>query len=189
MLARRDLSEGEVRSRLAAKDYAETEIEETVSGLRESGYLDDPALARSLAESRSAGRLHGPKKIAAYLETRLLPSSLIRETVAAAFAGGAEREIAARARAGLEGEADRRARRPSKKKGPAAHPARLRREFLLRRLLGRGFSWDAALAALEPDDEGTGEETSEEASGPLPHPADPDPAPGAGERYEREEYA
>lgn len=188
MLARRDLSEGEVRSRLAAKDYAETEIEETVSGLRESGYLDDPALARSLAD-RSAGRLHGPKKIAAYLETRLLPSSLIRETVAAAFAGGAEREIAARARAGLEGEADRRARRPSKKKGPAADPARLRREFLLRRLLGRGFSWDAALAALEPDDEGTREETSEEASGPLPHPADPDPAPGAGERYEREEYA
>lgn len=150
MLARRDLSEGEVRFRLAAKGFPEPDTEETVRRLRELRYLDDAALARAVAEARSTGRLDGPKRIAAYLETRRLPSTLIREAVAAAFAGDAERVLAARARARLEPEADRRARRPPKKKGAAADPARVRREFLLRRLLARGFSWDAALSALEP---------------------------------------
>lgn len=150
MLARRDLSEGEVRFRLAAKGFPEPDTEEAVLRLRELRYLDDAALARAVAEARSTGRLDGPKRIAAYLETRRLPSTLIREAVAAAFAGDAERVLAARARARLEPEADRRARRPPKKKGPPADPARVRREFLLRRLLARGFSWDAALSALEP---------------------------------------
>lgn len=153
MLARRDLSEGEVRFRLVAKGFPEPDTEETVRRLRELRYLDDAALARAVAEARSTGRLDGPKRIAAYLETRRLPSTLIREAVAAAFAGDTERILAARACARLEPEADRRARRPPKKKGAAADPARVRREFLLRRLLARGFSWDAALSALEPGDD------------------------------------
>lgn len=153
MLARRGLSEGEVRFRLAAKEYPESEIEETVLRLRELRYLDDAGLARTLAEARSTGRLDGPKRIAAYLETRRLPSALIREAVAAAFVGDTERVLAVRARAKLEPEADRRARRPPKKKGARYHPARVRREFLLRRLLARGFSWEAALSALEPGDD------------------------------------
>lgn len=155
MLARRDLSEGEVRFRLAEKGYPEAEIEEAVLRLRELRYLDDAGLARAIADARSTGRLDGPKRIIAYLETRRLPSTLIREAVAAAFAGDAERVLAARARAKLEPEADRRARRPAtrKKKGAAVHPARVRREFLLRRLLARGFSWEAALSALEPGDD------------------------------------
>lgn len=157
MLARRGLSEEEVRFRLAAKEYPESEIEETVLRLRELRYLDDAGLARTLAEARSTGRLDGPKRIAAYLETRRLPSALIREAVAAAFVGDTERVLAVRARAKLEPEAERRARRPRGKtlgkKGAAVHPARVRREFLLRRLLARGFSWEAALSALEPGDD------------------------------------
>lgn len=174
MLARRDLSEGEVRFRLAEKGYPEPDTEETVLRLRELRYLDDAALARTLSEARSKGRLDGPKRIAAYLESRRLPSPLIREAVAAAFAGDAERVFAARARTRLEPEADRRARRPPRKKGPPADPARVRREFLLRRLLARGFSWEAALSALEPGADEPGAEDPAEFEGPESAGADPD---------------
>lgn len=161
LLARRDLSEAEVRERLGQREYAEPEVEEAVGRLRDRGYLDDGALAKALAASRAAGRLHGPNRVADYLRRRRLPPDLIRSAVEEAFPGGAETELAkqaaerltpSRARApaipgepGEPGEEDGYRRRQEERK---------QRERLLRRLVGRGFTWEAALAAVSAADLG-----------------------------------
>lgn len=165
LLARRDLSEAEVRERLGQREYAEPEVEEAVGRLRDRGYLDDGALAKALAASRAAGRLHGPNRVADYLRRRRLPPDLVRSAVEEAFPGGAETELAKQAAARL---ASSRAKAPAIPGEPGEEDGygrrqeeRKRRERLLRRLVGRGFTWEAALAAVsaadlceaEPDDE------------------------------------
>ena len=158
LLARRDLSEAEVRERLGQREYAEPEVEEAVGRLRDRGYLDDGALAKALAASRAAGRLHGPNRVADYLRRRRLPPDLVRSAVEEAFPGGAETELAkqaaerltpSRARApAIPGEEDGYRRRQEERK---------QRERLLRRLVGRGFTWEAALAAVSAADPGEAE--------------------------------
>lgn len=162
LLARRDLSEDEVRERLGRREYAESEAEDAVRRLRELGYLDDPALAASLARNRAAGRLHGPQQIAAYLRRRRLPAAVVRSAVEEAFAGGAEIELAKQAAARLtrskrrSSTARRTGPEPGGEPDPSTRPnpwerrreERKERDRLLRRLHGRGFTREAALAAL-----------------------------------------
>ncbi|HTY20903.1 MAG TPA: regulatory protein RecX [Geobacteraceae bacterium] len=62
MLARRDMSSTELLRRLARKGFSDELSEETVSRLRESGYLDDRRFARLWAESAIRnGRGFGPR--------------------------------------------------------------------------------------------------------------------------------
>lgn len=158
LLARRDLSEGEVRERLGRREYAEPEVEEAVGRLRDLGYLDDSALARALAASRAAGRLHGPNRITAYLRQRRLPPDLVRSAVEEAFPGGAETELAKQAASRLTARGKKAAAIPDEEdRYGRRQEERKRRERLLRRLLGRGFGWEAALAAVaaaEPGEAG-----------------------------------
>lgn len=159
LLARRDLSEAEVRERLGQREYAEPEVEEAVGRLRDRGYLDDGALAKALAASRAAGRLHGPNRVADYLRRRRLPPDLVRSAVEEAFPGGAETELAKQAAARL---ASSRAKAPAIPGEPGEpgddngyrrrQEERKQRERLLRRLVGRGFTWEAALAAVSAAD-------------------------------------
>lgn len=151
-----------MRERLGRREYAEPEVEEAVGRLRDRGYLDDGALAKALAASRAAGRLHGPNRVADYLRRRRLPPDLVRSAVEEAFPGGAETELAKQAAARL---ASSRATAPAIP-GPEDGYARRReerkqRERLLRRLVGRGFTWEAALAAVSAGAPGEAEPDSE----------------------------
>ena len=162
LLARRDLSEGEVRERLERREYAGPEVEEAVARLRDRGYLDDSALAKALAAGRAAGRLHGPNRVAAYLRKRLLPPDLIRAAIEEAFPGDAETELAKQAATRLAPPGGKAPAIPGEDDGYGRRQEeRKRRERLLRRLVGRGFTWDAALAALAAADRGETERDGE----------------------------
>ncbi len=158
MLARRDLSEGEVRARLRERKYPDPEIESAIARLRERRYLDDRSLALAAARHRAEGRLEGPIRVTAHLRQRQLPDLLIEEAVRAAFPEGAE---ARRAAAALERIARTTSRSAGIRNADArstgnASPARTR-ERVLRRLLARGYSWEAALSAWTAREQNRGD--------------------------------
>lgn len=135
LLARRDLSEGEVRDRLRRNGHDEGEIGETVSRLLECGYLDDRALARNCARTRH----HGPLAAAARLRKRQIPEELARWAIREEFSEGIE---AGRAETTL-------ARLRKNRRAPTDRGTHEReRQRLYRGLISRGFSREAAGRAL-----------------------------------------
>ena len=141
MLARRDLSEGEIRSRLLAREYPEAEVAGVIARLRERRYLDDRALALAAARSRAERRHEGPLKVVAHLRKRQIPDELVREAIREAFPEGSEIERAALALARLRRTSRRR-------ENNGQDDRRNDQEKLLRRLLARGYSWEAARGAV-----------------------------------------
>ena len=141
MLARRDLSEGEIRSRLLAREYPEPEVAGVIARLRERRYLDDRALALAAARSRAERRHEGPLKVVAHLRKRQIPDELVRDAIREAFPEGSEIERAALALARLRRTSRRR-------ENDGQDDRRNDREKLLRRLLARGYSWEAARGAV-----------------------------------------
>ena len=141
MLARRDLSEGEIRSRLLAREYPEPEVAGVIARLRERRYLDDRALALAAARSRAERRHEGPLKVVAHLRKRQIPDELVREAIREAFPEGSEIERAALALARLRRTGRRR-------ENNGQDDRRNDQEKLLRRLLARGYSWEAARGAV-----------------------------------------
>ncbi len=131
LLARRDLSEGEVRARLLDREYPNGEVEETIGKLRQHRYLDDRTLAVEVAGSRARRKLHGPAKVTAHLRRRRFPAELVEEAVRAAFPG--ETELA-RARDALQ--------RMRETRTPPDRPG------AYRRLANRGFSPEAIREAV-----------------------------------------
>ncbi|MCL1925535.1 MAG: RecX family transcriptional regulator [Syntrophorhabdaceae bacterium] len=81
MLARRPLSEGEVKVRLLRKSIPESAIPPVLARLRDLGLLDDSALCRQLARSYRETRIYGPAKIAWKLASRGFPRSLVEEAM------------------------------------------------------------------------------------------------------------
>ena len=139
MLARRDLSEGEVRSKLLRREYPEPEIGEVIARLREQRYLDDRRLALSLAAAES----QGPNKVIARLRRRQIPEDLVRGVIREEFPEGVE---IARAAAALE-----QLRRTLRGRGAAAADREAHRREqgrLFRGLVARGYSFEAARRAL-----------------------------------------
>lgn len=161
MLARRDLSEGEVRSKLLARDYAEGEVEEAVSRLRERRYLNDRSLAAAVVRTQARTRHQGPLKVRARLSRRQIPEELARQAVRAEFSEEAEVRHATRALRRLE----RSGSAPTARGGGGQDPGERKKAAarLLRRLVARGYSWDAARRAVLDVH-------------PLPDPGDPDGA-------------
>ena len=146
MLARRDLSEGEVRSKLLARDFAEGEVEEAVSRLRERRYLDDHSLAAAVVRTQARTRHHGPLKVRAHLSRRQIPEELAQQAIRAEFSERAEFERATVALRRLERPGSAPATRG--RGGPDPGERRQVAARLLRRLVARGYSWEAARRAV-----------------------------------------
>ena len=147
MLSRRDLSEGEIRSKLLARDFAEREIEDAVFRLRQRRYLDDQSLATQVVRTQARTKHQGPLKVRAYLNRRQIPETLAREAVRAEFSEGVEIEYATltlrrleRSSSVLANSGSTGGRDPRERKKMAAR--------FLRRLVARGYSWDAARRAV-----------------------------------------
>ena len=160
LLARRDLSEGEVRMKLLAREFGEPEVEETISRLRERRYLDDRSLAEAVARTQARTRHQGPLKVRAHLRRRRIPETLALEAVRAEFPDGAEDERAVIALRRLQPSPA--ASRAGGRDG-AASPGERRKEAgrLFRRLVARGYSGEAARHAVLSD-----ERTLEQERGP-----------------------
>ena len=146
MLARRALSEGEIRGRLGEKGFPGAHAEAAIRRLRELGLADDPGLCGRLAVQYRETRGYGPAKIAWTLRRRGFPRELVEETVGRCCSP--EEEIAAAAAA---------LRKKFRGGLPAGREGAAR---AYRFLAGRGFSPDACRRALGklPKDIQEGEE-------------------------------
>ncbi len=132
MVARRLVSESEVRQRLERKGYVDDDVEDAVELVKSYGYLDDVNLARAIRqEAERTGR--GPLWVSRTLSRRGIVEDVRRATEEAAGAAAIDRARAVVVRRFGEPtdlvEGDRR------------------RAFRL--LLGRGFSPETATEVLD----------------------------------------
>jgi len=81
MLARRPLSEGEIRDRLLRRGFPDSDAGTVLARLRELRLVDDRALAASLARSYLESRRYGQVRIAWALRARLFLPDVIAEAL------------------------------------------------------------------------------------------------------------
>lgn len=91
LLARRDLSSGELRGKLRAKAFDDATVAAVVADLSTRGVLNDERYAQNYVAYQS-GRGRGPVRIAADLRRHGLPAAV----VAAALEGGPDWSLLAR---------------------------------------------------------------------------------------------
>jgi regulatory protein len=132
LLAGRELTTAQLRTRLTRKGFTRAQIDEVVARLRDAGTLDDERAAMAAARTAAAVRRRGPLRVARELQALGIERDLARAAVARAFADVDERALVSRAI-----DAFRRRR------GPRATPQALRAC-----LVRQGFSADAIRAAL-----------------------------------------
>ncbi len=132
LLSYRARSEQELRERLARKSFSQPVIQRTLIRVRELGYLDDAAFARSWTETRQASRPRARRVVAGELRRR----GIDREAIEAATA-----EISD------EDEAYRAAGRRLRLLGGLEY--QVFRERLGGFLTRRGFSYDVARRTID----------------------------------------
>jgi len=142
LLAVRDRTERELRTRLARAEVSAADIEAVITRLRELGYLDDARFASARARGLVATRGLGPRAVAQKLAQAGVARELAQRAIGDAFEGQDEATLA---RAALA------------KKHPQAFGSRdpKLRARALRFLIGRGFSPSVAARVLDlelPDD-------------------------------------
>ncbi len=151
LIARRDLSEGEVRERLARREYPEADIDAAIERLSSRGYLDDARLAIEVARIRARRGGYGPARIRLDLRRRRFGGASIGAALSAAFPEGEEDRAAARALARFarrEAPPERPLPDPDGAWSDRPDPVRKWQQRQFRRLVNRGFSPTAARKAL-----------------------------------------
>jgi regulatory protein len=86
LLARRELSEAQLRARLARRKFDEEAIETAVARLRREGALDDRRTAIACARTEAHVKRHGRLRAVRAVEALGIARSLARTAVAEAFA-------------------------------------------------------------------------------------------------------
>lgn len=135
MLARRELSERQIRQRLARKGHDEQAVDAAVARLREERAIDDARVAEAIARTESAVKRRGRVRVRLQIERAGIAPSVAKRAVDEVFGGLddaalVEASLAKRLR-GRERIADDR-------------------EFqrLYRYLIGQGFDADQVMKAL-----------------------------------------
>ena len=135
MLARRELSEKQLRQRLARREHSPDDIDAAVARLKDNRSLDDARVAGAIARMETGIRKRGRLRVKRQIEAAGIPSSLAQRAVDDVFEQidpDAQLEAALQKRLrGREQIADDK-------------------EFsrLYRYLIGQGFESDKALSAL-----------------------------------------
>ena len=133
LLGQRELSEVQLRTRLARRGCDADDIERTVERLRSDRTLDDTRVARAAARLESAVRKRGPARVRQRLHGMGLDRSTVDAAVKSAFEDVDEGEL-------LEAALTRRL----KGREPADLDDKARAR-LVRGLAAQGFSLDAIL--------------------------------------------
>ena len=81
LLSYRNRSEKELRERLRKKGFSELHISVTLKHLKQSGYLDDHALALDLKRQAFNNKLLGHNRARIFLLDRGLPDDIVNETM------------------------------------------------------------------------------------------------------------
>jgi regulatory protein len=136
MLARRELSEAQVRQRLARRGHGQDAIDEAVSRLRDERAIDDARVAEAIARTETAIRRRGKLRVRLQIERSGVDKHVAAHAVDEVFAG-------LDADALLESSLDRRLR------GGATIADDRELQRLYRYLIGQGFDSDRILAVLK----------------------------------------
>jgi len=136
MLARRELSEAQVRERLARRGFETEAVDPAIERLLSERTLDDRRAAGAVARTEARVRRHGPRRIASRLMAMGIERHLARDVIQELFAETDESAL-------LAETLDKRLR---------GNPARLRdpheRRKLTAYLVRQGFSSSAASALI-----------------------------------------
>jgi regulatory protein len=136
MLGRRELSERQVRQRLARKEYSQDDIDEAVARLREERAINDQRVAEAIARMETGIRKRGKVRVRLQLEKAGIAKETARAAIDTVFEtidddGLLEASLRKRLR-GREAIADER-----------------ERARLFRYLIGQGFESDRVMKALK----------------------------------------
>jgi regulatory protein len=136
MLARRELSEAQVRQRLVRRGYAADDVDAAIEKLRAERALDDARVAETIARTQSLGRGRGKFRVRQEIEAAGIGRAVADHAVAEAF-----KDVDSNAL--LDAAIARRLRGRS----GAVDDREFKRLF--RYLVGQGFESDRVLQALK----------------------------------------
>ena len=85
MLARRELSEQQIRQRLARKGHEQDAIDAAVARLRQAGAIDDARVASAIARTETITRRHGKIRVRVEIERAGIARETAKNAVDAAF--------------------------------------------------------------------------------------------------------
>jgi regulatory protein len=135
MLGRRELSEAQVRQRLARREHDEADIDEAIARLRAERAIDDARVASAIARTETSYRKRGRLRVKRKIESAGIASSTAKQAVDEVFGALDPDELLASALG--------KRLRPDTRISDD-------REFnrLYRYLVGQGFESDRVLATL-----------------------------------------
>jgi len=136
MLAAREHSTGEIRTKLVRKSFTPDTIQQVVRKYKDQGVLDDAHFAHRLANQLLMQRPCGRAYLVAYLQRRMIDRSLAEETADVALTGKDEKELAVAALAKRWG-------------GYRQFELEVARQKAYNYLARRGFGYEAARVAFE----------------------------------------
>jgi regulatory protein len=137
MLARRELSEAQLRERLARKEHEAEAIDAAIARLRETGAVDDRRVALAAARTEAAVKSRGRSRVLLKLHALGIPPDIAEAAADEVLGALDESVLVARA-------IDRRLRPAGATIRDAAHFRRL-----LQQLIRQGFSPALAIRALK----------------------------------------
>jgi regulatory protein len=85
-LARRELSEAQVRQRLSRRGFTPDDIDTTVARLRQDGSLDDARVAAAIARSQLSLKKRGERRVRREIEAAGIAPALAERAVAEVYA-------------------------------------------------------------------------------------------------------
>jgi len=140
MLSRRELSEAQVRTRLARREFEDDDIEAAVERLRQEGTLNDRRVALAAARLESTVRHRGRARVMQKLRTLGIDGDVAESAVSEVFEEVDEGAL-------LDRAFERRLRGQAPKDLDDKGRARI-----VRGLAGQGFSIEAVLKRLRRTD-------------------------------------
>ena len=135
LLARRELAEAQLRTRLARRKFDQDDVDSAVVRLRLEGALDDRRTALACARTEVRLRHHGRARVLRHIEALGIARDVAREAVAEVFTDLDETEL-------LEQALDRRLRRGLGLNDPLVV------QRMHRYLVGQGFDPSAVTGLL-----------------------------------------
>ena len=133
-LARRELSEAQLRQRLSRRGFSPDDIDSTIARLRADGSLDDARVAAAIARSQLSLKKRGARRVRREIEAAGISAALADRAVTEVYA-----EVDADALMAAVIDRKLGARRLDDDREMAR---------LYRYLVGQGFDSDRAMAAL-----------------------------------------
>ena len=135
LLARRELSEKQVRQRLGRKGHDADAVDEAVARLREERAIDDTRVAEAIARTSTSVKRRGRQRVRLDIERSGIAASVAKRAVADVFAG-------------LDDEALLAAAIRRRLRGRETIDSERELHRLYRYLIAQGFEPERALAAL-----------------------------------------